>query len=241
MSGLCNNTAVVTGASSGIGRAVALALGREGMCVALVGRNRERLSETAAAMNGNRTGCRLYPADLADDGDLRNLLQQLERDLAAVDVLVHAAGAISLGAVEATPVEEFDLQYRVNLRAPFVLTQALLPRLKRARGQVVFINSSAGLAANANAAQYSATKHGLKALADSLRGEVNAEGVRVVSIFPGRVSTPMQRAILESEGRPWKPERLMQPEDVALAVVGALTLARTAEVTNLSIRPMVKY
>src|SRR5690606_19534993 len=111
----------------------------------------------------------------------------------------------------------------------------------RTRGQVVFINSSAGLAATANAAQYSAMKHGLKALADSLRGEVNAEGVRVASIFPGRVSTPMQRAILESEGRPWKPERLMQPEDVALAVVGALTLARTAEVTNLSIRPMVKY
>ncbi len=241
MPGLSNQTAVVTGASSGIGRAMALALRGEGMCVAMVGRNPERLSETAGAAGDNGAGCRLYAADVADDGALRGLIEQLKRDLAAVDVLVHAAGAIALGAVEDAPVEEFDRQYRVNLRAPFLLTQALLPRLKRAGGQVVFINSSAGLAANANAAQYSATKHGLKALADSLRDEVNAAGVRVISIFPGRVSTPMQKAILEREGRPWKPERLMQPEDVARAVVGALTLARTAEVTNLSVRPMVKY
>jgi NAD(P)-dependent dehydrogenase (short-subunit alcohol dehydrogenase family) len=225
----------VTGASSGIGRALALALRREGMCVALVGRNVERLSEAAGG------GSRIYPADLADDRSLRALLEQFERELAAVDVLVHGAGAIALGAVEDAPVEQFDLQYRVNLRAPFLLTQALLPKLKRACGQVVFINSSAGLAGRAGAAQYSATKHGLKALADSLRDEVNASGVRVLSIFPGRVSTPMQEAILRGEGRPWKPERLMQPEDVAQAMVSALSLPRTAELTSLSIRPMVKY
>ncbi len=237
---LANKTAVVTGASSGVGRALALAFRREGMCVAMVGRSVKRLSETAAA-GGNGAGCRIYPADLADDGSLRDLVERLERDLATVDILAHAAGAIALGAVESQPAEEFDRQYRVNLRAPFLLTQALLPKLKRAGGQVVFINSSAGLAANANAAQYSATKHGLKALADSLRAEVNADGVRVISIFPGRISTPMQKAILESEGCSWHPERLMQPEDVAHVVVSSLTLPRTAEVTNLSVRPMVKY
>ncbi|HWQ52557.1 MAG TPA: SDR family oxidoreductase [Bryobacteraceae bacterium] len=236
-----NQTAVVTGASSGIGRAVARAIRREGMCVALVGRSRERLEETANDGGSRDGGYRVYVAELADDASVRQLVAQLDRDLDGIDVLVHSAGAISLGSVEHATVEEFDQQYRVNLRAPFQITQALLPKLKRSRGQVIFINSTAGLTANANAAQYSATKHGLKGLADSLRDEVNAAGVRVISVFPGRVATPMQKALLETEGGAWKPERLMQPEDLAQVVVEALAVPRTAEVTNVTVRPMVKY
>jgi NADP-dependent 3-hydroxy acid dehydrogenase YdfG len=89
-------------------------------------------------------------------------------------------------------------------------------------------------------AQYSATKHALKAIADSLREEVNAEGVRVVSVYPGRTATPMQAEVHELEGKPYKPERLMQPADVAEVVLTALTLPRTTEVTDLMVRPMAK-
>jgi len=127
------------------------------------------------------------------------------------------------------------------VRGPYLLTQCLLPLLRRRPGQVVFINSSAGLTARANVGQYAATKHALKAVADSLRDEVNRDGVRVLSVFPGRTATPTQEALHRLEGRPYRPERLLQPADVAAVVVHALGLPRTAEVTEIKIRPLVKW
>jgi len=155
-------------------------------------------------------------------------------------VLVHSAGVISMGPVESAPVEELDRQYRINVRAPYVLTRALLPMLMPRRGQIVFVNSFAGLAAAPNLSQYAATKFALKALADSLRAEVNPAGVRVLTVYPGRTATPMQAAVHEMEGKPYRPESLAQPEDVAALVIGALCLPRTAEVTELFVRPMRK-
>ena len=133
------------------------------------------------------------------------------------------------------------MHYRTNVRGPYLLTQELLPLLLERQGQVVFINSSAGLTARANIAQYAATKHALKALADGLRDEVNPRGVRVLSVFPGRTATPTQQKLCGEEGRPYRPARLLQPEDVAAVVVNALCLPRTAEVTEIKIRPMLKF
>jgi NADP-dependent 3-hydroxy acid dehydrogenase YdfG len=93
--------------------------------------------------------------------------------------------------------------------------------------------------ASASNGQYASTKHGLKALADSLREEVNSRGVRILSIFPGRTATPTQEKVHAGEGRPYRPERLLQPEDVAAVVINALCLPRTAEVTEIKIRPML--
>jgi NAD(P)-dependent dehydrogenase (short-subunit alcohol dehydrogenase family) len=132
--------------------------------------------------------------------------------------------------------------YRLNLRVPYLLTQRLLPLLRRSRGQVVFVNSSAGLHASAGLSQYAATKHALKALADSLRCEVNHDGVRVLSVYPGRTASPMQEHLhrQQPEVRPYRAADLLQPEDVAAVVVQALSLPRTAEVTDLHVRPFVK-
>ena len=88
--------------------------------------------------------------------------------------------------------------------------------------------------------QYAATQHALRAIADSLRAEVNPQGVRVLSVFPGRTATPMQARLCELEGKAYSPERLIQPEDIASTVIHALTLPRTAEITEISIRPFVK-
>lgn len=112
--------------------------------------------------------------------------------------------------------------------------------MRSCKGQIVFINSSAGLNARADVGQYAATKHALKAIADSLREEVNADGVRVLSMFLGRTATPMQDAVHKMEGKEYHPECLIQPEDVAAVVVNALSLPRTAEVTDIHIRPMNK-
>ena len=162
------------------------------------------------------------------------------RDFGGIDILVHSAGMIFLGPVECAPAIELDVQIQVNFRAPCVLTKALLPMVRARRGQIVFINSSAGLDATANAAHYAATKHGLKGFADSLRDEVNSAGVRVLSMFLGRTATPMQAALHQQEGRAYRPELLIQPEDVVSVVVHALALPKTVEITDIKIRPFIK-
>jgi len=122
-----------------------------------------------------------------------------------------------------------------------MLTQQLLPLLAAAHGQVVFINSSVGLTAKRpEIGQYAATKHALRAIADCLREEVNSNGIRVLTVYLGRTATPMQEVLHRLEGVPYNPEALLQPEDVASVVVHALMLPRTAEVTDISIRPMRK-
>jgi len=144
------------------------------------------------------------------------------------------------GPIESSSVDDMDLQYRINLRAPYVLTQQFLALIKERQGQIVFINSSVGLRTRANTGQYACTKHGLKALAGSVREEVNTMGVRVLSVYLGRTATPMQEALHRWEGREYLPKELLQPEDVAEVVIHSLRLPFTAEVTDISIRPLKK-
>ena len=203
----------------------------------LLGRDRERLEGVAADARAAGGEADVHTGDLSRDEAIAETVAQLGREVRAVDVLVHSAGAVSLGTVFETSIDALDHQYRVNLRAPFALTQGLLPLLKAARGQVVFINSGAGLNARAGWSAYAASKHGLRALADALREEVREDGIRVVSLYPGRTASPMQRAVREMEGQPYDAESFIQPQDVAESLLSALTLPRSADVTELVIRP----
>jgi len=231
--------ALVTGASSGIGRAVVRALAERGATVCLAGREASRLYALRDEMQA-LSPAHAYVSDLAQDEDLDRLREFLVRDHARLDLLIHSAGAISLGTIESMPVSEFDWQYRVNLRAPFLLTQMLLPLLKAAQGQIVFVNSSVGTRVKERVGAYAATKHALKAIADTLRMETNQFGIRVLSVYPGNTATPMQQAIQQQSGQLIAPENLLAPEDVAAVIVNALLLPRTAEVTDINIRPLGK-
>jgi NAD(P)-dependent dehydrogenase (short-subunit alcohol dehydrogenase family) len=235
-----SSIAVVTGASSGIGRAIALALARRGAIIYAIGRN-EKAMEAIGKHLDAVTPVRTYQADLTTIERFTELANSVESEFGGLDLLIHAAAFVSMGPMQTSGITDFDLQYRVNVRAPYLLTQTFLPLLKQRSGQVVFINSSVGLRAErAELGQYSATKHALKAVADSLRDEVNREGIRVLSVYPGRTATPGQEAIHKKEGKPYSPELLLQPEDVASVILHSLLLPRTAEVTDISIRPMRK-
>ncbi|MBA2961250.1 MULTISPECIES: SDR family oxidoreductase [Ramlibacter] len=240
MNPLQDRTALVTGASSGVGRAIALALAAHGADLSLVGRRPGALEAVAqqARTSGGRARC--YQADLASEQDLGSLLDTLRRDLPSLDILVHSAGVIRHGSFATASADQFDHHYRTNVRAPYALTQVLLPALLAARGQVVFVNSSAGLSAGANVGQYAATKHALRAMADSLRAEVNPGGVRVLSLYLGRTATAMQEELHGVEGKPYRPELLIQPADVAAAALHALQAPRNVEITEICMRPMVK-
>jgi NADP-dependent 3-hydroxy acid dehydrogenase YdfG len=240
MTNLSGQIAVVTGAGSGIGRAIAKALATQGASVCLVGRTRGKLEETANSISESSPHASVFPTDLTVDEQMDRLREGLTKQFAGVDILVLSAGEISHGAVRDATLDAFDVLFRANVRAPYRLIQMLLPLLKARTGQIVVINSSVGLTAPANVSQFSSTQHAMKAVTDSLRSEVNSDGIRVLSVYPGRTATPRQERIYAKNGQEYHPERLLQPEDIASVVINALALPRTAEVTDISIRPMLK-
>jgi NADP-dependent 3-hydroxy acid dehydrogenase YdfG len=242
MPAFSNQIALVTGASGGIGGAIAAALAEQGATVCAVGRDKSKLEALRSRVSASESTSKIepYTMDLTDEKTITDQTKAIAARYGRLDILVHSAGAISHGKFEEATVSDFDLLYSANVRGPYLLTQKLLPLLKKPRGQVVFINSSVGLTARANAGQFSATQHAFKALADALREEVNADSVRVLNVHPGRTATPRIQAMHAKENRPYNPELLLQPEDVASVVANALALPWTAEVTSISIRPMQK-
>jgi NADP-dependent 3-hydroxy acid dehydrogenase YdfG len=236
---LSGRVAIVTGASSGIGRAIALTLGEAGAALILVGRNAARLRATSDAARQRAKSVIDFAADLTDDRSIGDLAQRA-LSLGGAAILVHSAGIYERAPMGSAPIDGLDRQYRANLRAPYLLTQMLLPQLSDRQGDIVFINSTQGLAAAAEVGQFAATQHAMKAVADALRAEINASGVRVLTLHAGRTATPRQQRIFEHEGRRYEPDRLMQPGDVAEMVLAVLALPRTAEVTSLTMRPMQK-
>jgi NADP-dependent 3-hydroxy acid dehydrogenase YdfG len=240
MGSMKGQTAVITGGGTGIGAATALALARAGADVHLVGRRLEKLDAVAIKVRrmGSKAVC--HSVDLATSFGQMELAQELASKVPEVDILVQSAGTYFARPIEQASLADFDRQYQTNVRAPYVLAQLLLPTLKVRHGQVVFINSSSGVFAKATTSQYDSTKHALRAIADSLRAEVNAHGIRVLSVYLGRTATAMQEEIFRNEGRTYRPELLLQPEDVASVIVHSLCLPRTAEITDVHIRPMNK-
>jgi NAD(P)-dependent dehydrogenase (short-subunit alcohol dehydrogenase family) len=239
MNELRGKVALITGASGGIGEAIAIQLARAGARLMLSGRNGEKLDLVAERGRDLSPKVETFAADLAEDAQVRALADRAVAAYGGVDLLIHSIGLFLGGPFATSPVEDLDRQYRINVHTPYLLTQALLPSLISRQGQVVFVNSSSGFhPARAGWVAYSASKHALRAVADGLRDEVNRQGVRVITVFPGRTATPMQEEVHRYEGRDYDPERFLQPRDVAATVLNALALPRTAEVTDLHIRPM---
>jgi NADP-dependent 3-hydroxy acid dehydrogenase YdfG len=233
---LTGRTALVTGAGSGIGKAIATALAKRGMHVWFTGRTAAKLEAAVRDLPPTAAGARTIAADLTHEDSAARLTETI----GALDVLVLAAGEYASGAFAETPSGALDALYQANVRANYRLIQRFLPSLIERAGQIVFINSSTGRDARPGVSAFSATNHALRALADSLRAEIETDGVRVLSVFPGRTATPRLAAVYASQGQAYRPELLLQPEDIATAILNALTLPRTAEITDISLRPMLK-
>jgi short-subunit dehydrogenase len=237
---LSGKVAVVTGASSGVGKSIALALAEQGANVALLGRRIGLLRSVAKKCVEAGSKVAVHKIDLLCEQEFKELKKSLIKTFGGVDTLVHSAGVIARSNVTEASAKEFDWQYRSNVRAPFALTQTLLSTLIERKGDIVFINSTVGLVGAKSVSQYAATKHALKGFADSLREEVGPKGVRVLNIFLGRTATPMQAKVHRWEKKSYAPERLIQPQQVASVVIGALTLGPEAEITDIRMRPAIK-
>lgn len=235
---LNGRVALIAGATRGIGLATARALHDAGAHVWLVARSEQRLRDEAQKM-GPRA--HVHPCDLTDEQQCGVLLDTVRRVSGRLDLLVHSAGSIALGTVQEVPPAVLREQLETNLVSAYTLTRLALPLLVEHGGDVVFVGSSAGrLPGSAGKAQYAASHHGLRAFSESLRDEVNQQGVRVTFLHVGQTATERQQVLYEQAGRAYRPERLLQPEDVAAVALSAVLLPRTAEITELSVRPMQK-
>lgn len=221
-------THLVTGGGSGIGHALTQRLRARGDAVVLLARSAERAAELEAAHPGAST----VVADLAHPESVEGLALP-----DALDSVVHAAGVVELGSVAELSVRAWAEQLRVNLVAPAALTRTALPALRRARGTVVLVNSGAGLRAHPQWAAYAASKHGLRALAEALRVEEAGTGVRVTSLYPGRVATPMQEEVHRQEGKTYDASQWIAVDTVVDALVHVLDLPADATLTDLTLRP----
>lgn len=228
---MAGRVVVVTGATGGVGAALADAFGDEQLV--LLGRNRERLAELARHHPGSRT----VAVDLAEPETAGPAVSTALDQDESIDVLVHNAGVAPYGPLEAADSDAWSTALAVNTVAPALLTAALLPRLRSARGHVVFIGSGQSRSAGPGLGIYAATKFALRAVADVLRAEEAGSGVRVTSVYPGRIATGMQRRLQQDVGGQYRPEDYIAPASLAAAVRFAVDSPRDSHLTEITVRP----
>jgi 3-oxoacyl-[acyl-carrier protein] reductase len=228
-------TALITGATEGIGRATAFALGQAGYRVGICARTEPKVRQLVKELQGAGIEAAGSPADVGNADQTARMVEAITKSLGPVDVLINNAGVLIARPFEELTLEEWDTTMSTNVRSLFLVTRAVLPGMRaRHRGAVVNVASLAGRSGFAGGTAYTASKHAVLGFSRSLMLETRKDGIRVIAICPGSVDTSMQRdqPMLKAE-----PSRILKPEDVAATILHALTLPERAMVSELDIRP----
>ena len=231
------STAFVTGATQGIGRATALALGRAGYRVGICARTAPKVEAVVAELRAEGIEATGAAADVADPEQVRRAVAQVVEQLGEIGVLVNNAGVLIARPFEELTLEDWDLTMATNLRSLYLVTREVLPGMRRRReGTIVNVASLAGRNGFVGGTAYTASKHAVLGFSRSLMLEVRKDNVRVIAICPGSVATGMlqDQPMLKSE-----PQRILQPDDVAATIVHAVGLPDRAMVSELDIRPTI--
>jgi 3-oxoacyl-[acyl-carrier protein] reductase len=227
--------ALVTGATQGIGRATAFALGRAGYRVGVCARTPARLDALVAELKANDIDAAAAPADVGDPAETARAVDQITASIGEVGVLVNNAGVLIARPFDELTLEDWDATMATNVRSLYLMTRAVLPAMRRRReGAIVNVASLAGRNGFVGGSAYTASKHAVLGFSRSLMLEVRKDNVRVIAICPGSVDTALIRdqPMLRSD-----PNRILRAEDVAETILQALLLPPRALVSELDIRP----
>jgi NADP-dependent 3-hydroxy acid dehydrogenase YdfG len=239
---LSDQVVAVTGASSGIGQATALACARAGAAVALAARRADRIDELAGQIADDGGRAISVPTDVGDEGQARRFVERAHAELGRLDVLVNNAGVMLLGPIEDAPTDEWREMIHVNIFGVLYCTHAALPLMRaQGSGHIVNVSSVAGRFARAGSGVYNLTKFGVGAFSEALRQEVTQSGLRVTLIEPGAVSTELaghnRPEVLEQISKAFTGVERLSADDIADAILYTISRPQNVSVNEVLIRP----
>ncbi|MBD3882883.1 SDR family NAD(P)-dependent oxidoreductase [Phormidium tenue FACHB-886] len=243
MSSLKDKVVIVTGASSGIGEATAIALAQQGAKVAIVARRSDRLEALAQRIQGNGGEVLSVAADVADEAQVRNFVSQTKSRWGQVDILINNAGVMLLGMIDGANTEDWRRMMNINVLGLMYATHAVLPLMKaQGQGHIVNISSVAGRVANAGSGVYNASKWAVNAFSEALRKEVYQNNIRVTIVEPGLVATELPTHITDAGAKEraagfYGSLKNLDSEDIAAAIVYATSQPPHVNVNEILIRP----
>ncbi len=242
--GLENRKAVVTGASSGIGEATALALAGAGATVALGARRKERLDDLAQRIEADGGSAHAFEVDVGDEGAARGFVEGAAEQMGGLDILVNNAGVMLLGPIEGADTDEWRRMVNVNLLGLLYCTQAALPLIREAGGgDIVNISSVAGRTASMGSGVYNLTKWGVNGFSEALRQEALHSGIRVSVVEPGFVATELQGhnenpVVVEAiEKMRDQTGEVLEASDIANAILYAVSQPQRVSINEVLVRP----
>lgn len=233
MTDLKNKNALITGAGKGIGRAIAIALAKEGVNIILMARTQSDLDEVANEVNVLGVKSLTVIADVADINSVNGAVEKALVEFKTIDILINNAGIAAFGKFLELEPSAWENIIKVNLMGTYYVTRAVLPNMiERQIGDIINISSTAGLAGNALTSAYSASKFAVLGLTDSLMQEVRKHNIRVTALTPSTVATNMAKELNLTDGNP---NKVMQAEDMAELIIAQLKLNRRVFIKNSSI------
>jgi 3-oxoacyl-[acyl-carrier protein] reductase len=233
MTNLKNKNALITGAGKGIGKAIAIALAKEGVNVILVSRTQLDVEQLAVKIENFGVKSLALTADVADINSINKAVETALSKFKSIDILINNAGIASFGKFLELEPAEWEKIIQVNLMGTYYTTRAVLPNMiERQTGDIINISSTAGLNGNALTSAYSASKFAVLGLTDSLMQELRKHNIRVTALTPSTVATDMAKDLNLTDGNP---EKVMQSEDIAELIIAQLKLNRRVFIKNSSI------
>lgn len=233
MENITGKRALVTGGAKGLGKAIAVALAKEGVHVAITGRNETALKQTTDELKTLGTQVTYAVFDVSDNEAVQQGINNLNETFGNFDILINNAGISSFSSVMEMDVHDWTEIINVNLLGTYFVTKAVLPQLiEKNQGDIVMVSSTAGLNGAATTSAYSASKFGVIGFADSLMREVRKNNIRVCTLMPSTIASDMSKDLGLTDG---DPEKVLQPEDFAELIIANLKLPRRAMLKSASL------
>jgi len=226
MENLTGQKAIITGGSRGLGKATAIAFAKQGIEVAITGRNKEKLEETVAELKALNVKATYAVFDVGNYEEVKIGIQKLLTDLGGVDILVNNAGIAAFGTLNDMEVAQWSSIIQTNVMGMYYVTKQVLPHLiAQNKGDIINVSSTAGLSGNATTSAYSASKFAVIGMSESLMKEVRKNNIRVCTLTPSTIASDMSLELGITDGNT---DSVLQPQDFAELIVAGLQLPRRA-------------